>query len=486
MSLVASVGQAMLAVLALRAPGPLSTPLAIFGADLAVWTFAETAYSISGARGWHLLDVSTSPLTPALGLHFVLVFVGRRRALRGTLAAVYAFFGALSLASLVGFLRGNEPLPSEQVWTVAFLGGTLAAAALSAGLLLRHLRATPDADEKGRARLLLLALPLAAVFGTTDLLRDFVPGLPPLSSVGTLGCAILMTAVTVRGQLFGRDLGAGIPLQAAAIATIAVGGTLVVFRAFATSTAMLIACVTALSIAVIATSRDAFAAAAERRARVGELARLGRFSAQMAHDLRNPLAALKGAAQFLQGERTAGRSIDDHGEFLDLLIEQADRLERLIGGYQRLGKLEPLAEPLDLGKLVRDVLALQGFATAGVSVEVRTEELPLCRADADLLARALENLVKNAMEAMPAGGTVTVTAEREGGHGVVVRVADTGAGMDARTQERVFDEFFTTKATGSGLGLPFVLRVAEAHGGSVSLTSKEGRGTVVELHLPAG
>src|SRR5215813_8291252 len=88
-SLVASAGQAMLAILALYARGPLAAPLAVFGADVAVWTFAEAAYAISGAPAWRLLDITTSPLTPALGLHFVLVFVGRRRALRGALFATY-------------------------------------------------------------------------------------------------------------------------------------------------------------------------------------------------------------------------------------------------------------------------------------------------------------------------------------------------------------------------------------------------------------
>jgi signal transduction histidine kinase len=485
-SIVASAGQAMLAALALRAKGPLAAPLALFAADLAIWTFAEGAYAVSRAPEWHLLDVTTSPLTPALGLHFVLVFVGRRRALARVLFSAYALFAALGIAAGAGYVTGrNEPLPSDLVYTSVFLLGTLATAALATWLLVAHHRKTPDPDERSRTRLLLLALPLAAVFGSTDLLLDFVPGVPHLSAAGTLGCALIMTAVSVRGRLFGRDLSTGIALQAAAIAAIAIAGYLVAFRVFAASTALLVVATTTLSVAVVALSRGAFAAAAERRARMAELARMGRFSAQMAHDLRNPLAALKGSAQFLQGERAAGRSIDEHGEFLDLIVEQADRLERLISTYQRLGKLEPALAPLDVGELLSRVLALQAFARKNVKVDVRIDApLPSMSADGDLLARAVENLMKNAMDAMPDGGAVRVTAESEGEHGIVVRVADEGQGMDARIAERVFDEFFTTKATGSGLGLPFVQRVAEAHGGSVSLTSRVGRGTVVELHLP--
>jgi signal transduction histidine kinase len=103
--------------------------------------------------------------------------------------------------------------------------------------------------------------------------------------------------------------------------------------------------------------------------------------------------------------------------------------------------------------------------------------------DRDLLAGALENLVQNAFEAMPDGGTVTVRTSVDPDT-VVLSVEDNGQGMDARTRERAFDPFFTTKPTGSGLGLAFVRRVAEAHGGDVTLASKEGAGTTLQLRLP--
>ena len=222
---------------------------------------------------------------------------------------------------------------------------------------------------------------------------------------------------------------------------------------------------------------------------VEDLATLGRFSAQMAHDLKNPIAALKGAAQFLKEEHAQKRPWDDKGDFLDLLLEQVERLDRVVSTYQRLGRVEPLNRLLDMNRLVEDVLSLQSFAGyPNVKFErVLETGLPKCSGDYDLLANALENLVRNACEAMPQGGTLTVRTRREAldGAGVVLSVEDTGEGMDARTRERAFDEFFTTKASGSGLGLAFVRRVVEAHGGEVSLTSREGRGTIVSLRLPA-
>lgn len=484
-TLLAGAGQATIALLASRAAGPLALPLTIFGADLALWHLAEAAYAITGQPAFRVVDVTASPLTPALGLHFVLAFVGRRRALRRVLASAYAIFGALSLAAAAGFFRASrEPLPTATSWSVLFLAALLPTTVLATRVLVTH-RATASDDERARTLLILLGLPLAAVFGATELIADLGGPVPRLSAVGTLGCAILLAAVTLRRNLFERDPSTGVALQAAAIGTIAVGGYFIVFRAFATRTAILLLATAALSFAIVAVSRKAFAEAAARRARMEELARLGRLAAQMAHDLRNPLAALKGAAQFLQEEHRSGRPLGDHADFLDIIVEQADRLDRTIADYQRLGKLEPSVTPLDVGALVRELCALQAFAASGVAVTSAADEgLPPCPVDRDLFARALENLARNAFEAMPEGGSLDVRVVRAEA-GVVVRVADTGAGMDARTAERVFDEFFTTKTSGSGLGLPFVRRVIEAHGGSVALTSLVGRGTVVEMRLPA-
>ena len=488
-ALLACVAQAMLAVLALRAPDPLGAPLALFGADLFVWNFADLAYKVSGLPIWHVLDITASPLTPVLGLHFVLLFVGRRRELGRALLLVYALFGALSLSSAVAlFTPDHRPLLGTQAWSALFLTGTLVVIAFGAGLLVHYHRSTSNEDERVRVRLLLLALPLAAVFGATDLVQNLVPAVPDLASLGAAACALLMMIVTLRGRLLGRDLTSGIALTAAVLGATAVVAYLLVFRLFAASAAPLVVATATLSFAVIAATRQLAASAAARRARLSEMALMGRFSAQMAHDLKNPLAALKGAAQFLQEEQRQGRSLADQAEFFEIIVDQADRLERLISTYQRAGSLQPELARVDVGALVRDLVALQAFASPGTAVSVTFgDDLPSCAADRDLLARALENLMKNAFEAMPEGGALAVSVESpsEIPRRVIIRIADTGTGMDARTRERVFDDFYTTKATGSGLGLPLVKRVIEAHGGDVTLVSEVGRGSVFTLRLPA-
>jgi signal transduction histidine kinase len=228
-----------------------------------------------------------------------------------------------------------------------------------------------------------------------------------------------------------------------------------------------------------------------RRERRRQLEGLGRLTAQMAHDLKNPLAALKGAVDYLVEELAQGRSIDPQREFLELMAQQVTRISGVIEQYQRLSSLEPMRVAADLNAVVRQVLALQAF-TGHDRVALETdlaESLPPCRFDPELLATALENLVKNAFEAMPQGGTLRVRTCGENlgtpWSSVVLAVEDTGQGMDARQRERAFDSFYTTKPQGSGLGLSQVRRVVEAHEGSLSLVSQVGRGTVVTVRLPA-
>jgi signal transduction histidine kinase len=241
---------------------------------------------------------------------------------------------------------------------------------------------------------------------------------------------------------------------------------------------------------VVAASRRWLAEAAEVRVHRDQLTLLGRYSAQMAHDLKNPLAALKGAAQLLREDLTCAEPAVDRLRFLDLMLDQIGRLNDLVDIYGRLARVEPNCELLDVNDVARSVVSLQSFATDTIAFRAELAEgLPACRADRALLARVMENLVRNAVEAMPGGGTVVVrtspATEANGNAGIELSVEDNGCGMDARTRERAFDDFFTTKPTGSGMGLAFVSRVAEAHGGRVSLSSEPGRGTVIRVRLPA-
>jgi two-component system, NtrC family, sensor histidine kinase HydH len=484
-ALFACAGQLLVALVALRRAGasPLALPLALFSANLAAWNFAGAANHLSRTPiwVWDWLDATATPLTAPLGVWFVLTFVGERKRLRAPHLATWVYFGALAAIGCASpLLSKNFPiLPSTARWPMVMLAGLLPSCGFAVARLIAHLRETNDADEAARARLLILALPMAAAIGSTEFLRGPLATIgvhvPRLGSVGALFCAVLMAIVAFRMRLFGRELSTSALVFASGLTIVGVVAYLVLFRLLGSTVALLTA------------ARRAAATAALRRERVAQLATLGRLSAQMAHDLKNPLAALKGAIQFLQEEHAQGRPIEPHAGFLDLMLNQADRIERVVDAYRRLHRIEPDRRPADVGALLRNTVALQPLsaaATAKVEVEI-APELPECGLDQDLIARALENLLRNAFEAMPDGGTLTVRAARgDEPDTVLIEVSDTGAGMDARTRERAFDDFFTTKPGGTGLGLPLVKRIATAHGGDVTIHAHHPKGTTVRIRLP--
>jgi signal transduction histidine kinase len=323
---------------------------------------------------------------------------------------------------------------------------------------------------------------------STELLADLGLPVPRLATLGSFTFNVMLTMLTLGLGLFPNVTQRTATIaQAFLLALFAAVAYLNLFVLFGQRLGVLITSSTALSLLLAAGGWFLFSATARARVGLERFATLGRFSAQMAHDLKNPLAAAKGAAEYLGEELRRGNQ-PQHREFAQLIVAQLDRLAAVIDRYQRLSKLEPELRAVALNQLVAKVLSLQGFAAGGVEWkrELHPVELTI-RADADLLASALENLVKNAVEAMPGGGTLTVSTglrENDDGRLAVVSVRDTGTGMDARAREQAFELFFTTKASGSGLGLAFVQQVARSHGGQVLLTSVEGSGTLFEVLLP--
>ncbi len=237
-------------------------------------------------------------------------------------------------------------------------------------------------------------------------------------------------------------------------------------------------------------SYDELRQAQEEIVRKEQLAAVGELSAVIAHEVRNPLAIIKNAASGLR--RTAPDS-DDHVTLLGILDEETQRLHRLVDdllAYTRPVSLE--ANPIDLVGLVHEAVehGRDGASAAHVEVVLELDQAPPeLRGDADLLHHALVNIVDNALQAMPAGGTLTVEARPAAlGDQAAVALAfrDTGEGMDSLVREKARAPFFTTRPSGTGLGLAMVDRVVRTHGGSVEIESRHGIGTVVTVILPVG
>lgn len=489
--LAAASGLTVAALAISRGTGsPLARPLVLLAVDQFAWNAASVGTELTHEAGYAWLGAIAAPLFNPFALDFVLTFLGKRRSLRGALVAAYALYGAQSLLALADWLVPALEVPGG-IKTFAMLMLTTSAPLTVVGLALvgRHLRGAATSLERWRARVLLVAIVLVTIFAFTDLLADLTLPVPRLATLGSFAFNALLTHLTLGLGLFAvvprRSVALG---QAVLLGLFVAVSFLALFVLFRERLGVLLTSLTAVSVGFAVLGWLFIAESHRARASLERSATLGRFSTQMAHDLKNPLAAARGAAEYLVEElRRSGA--EQQRDFATLIVQQLDRLHAVIERYQRLSKLEPALVDVDLNALVARVLSLQQFA-AGANVTL-VQELaepgPRVRADPDLLASALENLVKNASEAMPSGGKLTVrTSLSDAGAGPVARLAvqDTGTGMDARTREQVFEPFFTTKANGSGLGLAFVQQVARAHGGDVTLNSREGSGTLVELALP--
>jgi two-component system sensor histidine kinase PilS (NtrC family) len=231
------------------------------------------------------------------------------------------------------------------------------------------------------------------------------------------------------------------------------------------------------------------------------LAGIGQLAADLAHEIRNPLAAISGSIQILEGG-AEGEESDEARRLMDIVVRETDRLNALITDFLHFARPAPARpEPIAIESVLRDMAQLFE-SVRPPSVQLVIDAPPELRVVADdrQLRQLLWNLFLNAVQAMPDGGRLEIRAQRattqgaslerrngnaEGSPWVEIRVADTGTGIAEDVLERIFDPFFTTKKEGSGLGLATVHRIVEGNGGHVKLESAVGRGTRFSVLLPA-
>ncbi len=213
------------------------------------------------------------------------------------------------------------------------------------------------------------------------------------------------------------------------------------------------------------------------------LASIGELSTYIAHEIRNPLFAIGGFANQLL------RNVSEPSarEKIEIIIEESKRLDSILKSILTFARpVETSSGLADLNRIVRDTMELMGLACEGQSIEPvlgLTEDLPLVKADPELVKQCLINLVKNAVEAMPKGGLLAVRTGLNGSR-VILEVEDTGQGISPEIRDKVFSPFFSTKGRGSGLGLAMVKKTMDDLGGTVELASVPGEGTRVDLFLP--
>ncbi len=219
-----------------------------------------------------------------------------------------------------------------------------------------------------------------------------------------------------------------------------------------------------------------------------KLASIGEMSAAVAHGLRNPLASLRAAAQLVRKHPSSPTA----GEHLDAILEEVDRLDRRIShllSFSRPAPFHPMPESLQ--QIVDGILPAVAAPLRDQRVELALDippGLPAVRVDPMQVEQAILEIVSNALDAMPDGGTLRVgastTGEAGAPAGVLLEISDTGGGIPEAALASVFEPFFTTRHEGTGLGLSIAKRYVEQNGGRLTIESRAGRGTTVRLRLP--
>jgi two-component system sensor histidine kinase PilS (NtrC family) len=230
---------------------------------------------------------------------------------------------------------------------------------------------------------------------------------------------------------------------------------------------------------------------------------MGQISATIAHEIRNPLASIRGAVQEI------GRAIEipeSKKVLLDIVLSESDRLDQIITDFLKFARMRPprLAQA-DMGRVLSDVKLLLGARAEArdVAITLEGDEGEPFPADPEQLRQLFLNLGVNALQAMHGQAKKQLTIrvkvislyaaaefamdqvmERPDRPGVLIELQDTGHGMSDKVRRQIFEPFFTTKTAGTGLGLAIVERIVQSHEGVVSVESKEGHGTTIRVWLP--
>jgi two-component system sensor histidine kinase HydH len=239
--------------------------------------------------------------------------------------------------------------------------------------------------------------------------------------------------------------------------------------------------------AIIRDQTEAIEAARARLVQSEKLAALGQLSASIAHEVRNPLAVIRSAAQSLA--ETTAPGDDEASRACRFIIAEIDRLTSVVSSllaFARPLRLDP--RPVAVDELFDGALLLAGPDLARHAVQVarpaRTTAPLRVQADVDLVRQVLVGLLVNAIEAVGERGEIRLDARaREGA--VEIEVVDSGPGVPAELQTRIFEPFFTTRPRGTGLGLPIARQIVEAHGGKLDVRAGYGGGACFTVRLPA-
>lgn len=222
----------------------------------------------------------------------------------------------------------------------------------------------------------------------------------------------------------------------------------------------------------------------QRKAKDERLTALDQMVEGVAHEIRNPVTAIGGFARRLY-DRLPPNTPEK--QYAEIIVNESKRLEQMVRQIVESTVISiPSLRKRDLNEVITEALAAcqEKLAESKVTVKVQlAEDLPHFIMDAGNLRRVIAHLISNAINAMPEGGTLTITTSKRN-HFAQIQVADTGVGIPPKILPHIFDPFFTTKSSGPGLGLAMVHKIIKQHGGQINVESEPGKGTTFTITLP--
>lgn len=224
----------------------------------------------------------------------------------------------------------------------------------------------------------------------------------------------------------------------------------------------------------------------ETSRRQDRLAAIGRMAASIAHEIRNPLAAMRGSIQMLRADMDGQSS---QTELMEIILRESDRLNRIISDFLNYARPRSIIQSeVDVGALLRRTFTLLRNSAEIDKRQSIVEEIPetpvLLDADSEQLQQVFWNLARNALQSMPSGGTLKAVVHNSANGRLTIAFSDTGRGMAPEQVERLFEPFSSTTG-GTGLGLSIVYQIIRDHGGTINVRSREGQGTTITIELPA-